>query len=120
MASAQPKPDFNGQQGRQDSNLQPPVLETGALPVELRPLAVRGCDCTRVLSASFISLRPPGQRRALGALFLVLALMLAGIATAAADAARHEARLLVIAFAAGALALWLGLLAVRALRNSPS
>jgi hypothetical protein len=56
----------------------------------------------------------------LGALFLVLALMLAGIATAAADAARHEARLLVIAFAAGALALWLGLLAFRSLRNSPS
>jgi len=27
MASAQPKPDFNGKQGRQDSNLQPPVLE---------------------------------------------------------------------------------------------
>ncbi len=27
-------------QGRQDSNLQPPVLETGALPVELRPCAV--------------------------------------------------------------------------------
>src|SRR5512132_258154 len=26
-------------QGRQDSNLQPPVLETGALPVELRPSA---------------------------------------------------------------------------------
>jgi hypothetical protein len=25
------------QQGRQDSNLQPPVLETGALPIELRP-----------------------------------------------------------------------------------
>jgi hypothetical protein len=34
------------QQGRQDSNLQPPVLETGALPVELRP-SVRGSDCTR-------------------------------------------------------------------------
>src|SRR5207249_7350795 len=33
------------QQGRQDSNLQPPVLETGALPVELRPSAVRGTDC---------------------------------------------------------------------------
>src|SRR5256885_16124192 len=46
--------------------------------------------------------------------------MLAGVATAAADAARHEARLAVIAFAAGALALWLGLLAVRPLRNSPS
>jgi len=73
-----------------------------------------------VFSASFLPLRPPGQRRALGALFLVLALMLAGVAAAAADAARHEARLLVITFAAGALALWLGLLALRALRNSPS
>jgi len=62
---------------------------------------------------------PPPQRRALGALFLVLALMLAGVATAAADAARREAGLAVIAFAAGALALWLGLLAVRALRKSP-
>jgi hypothetical protein len=32
-------PRFRGlsQQGRQDSNLQPPVLETGALPIELRP-----------------------------------------------------------------------------------
>jgi hypothetical protein len=73
-----------------------------------------------VVFGILLSLRPPGQRRALGALFLVLALMLAGIATAAADAARHEARLVVIAFAAGALALWLGLLAFRALRNSPS
>ena len=27
------------QQGRQDLNLQPPVLETGALPIELRPWA---------------------------------------------------------------------------------
>ena len=34
-------------QGREDSNLQPPVLETGALPVELRPSAVRDNDCTR-------------------------------------------------------------------------
>jgi hypothetical protein len=66
-----------------------------------------------------VFVRPPGQRRALGALFLVLALMLAGIAAAAADAARHEAGLLVIAFAAAALALWLGMLAFRALRNSP-
>jgi hypothetical protein len=33
-------------QGRQDSNLQPPVLETGALPVELRPSAVRDNECT--------------------------------------------------------------------------
>ncbi len=28
-------------QGRQDSNLQPPVLETGALPIEPRPFALR-------------------------------------------------------------------------------
>jgi hypothetical protein len=50
----------------------------------------------------------------------MLALVLAGIAAAAADAAKHEAGLLVIAFAAAALALWLGMLAFRALRNSPS
>jgi hypothetical protein len=25
-----------GEQARQESNLQPPVLETGALPIELR------------------------------------------------------------------------------------
>ncbi len=29
------------QQGRQDSNLQPPVLETGALPIEPRPWVAR-------------------------------------------------------------------------------
>jgi hypothetical protein len=73
-----------------------------------------------VISSSFVPVRPPGQRRALGALFLVLSLMLAGVAAAAADAARHEAGLVVIAFAAGALAVWLALLAFRALRNSPS
>ena len=31
-------------QGRQDSNLQPPVLETGALPVELRPWVRPECS----------------------------------------------------------------------------
>ena len=30
------------QQGRQDLNLQPPVLETGALPIELRPSVAGG------------------------------------------------------------------------------
>ena len=34
------------QQGRRDSNPQPPVLETGALPVELRPFG-SGCRPTR-------------------------------------------------------------------------
>jgi hypothetical protein len=46
----------------------------------------------------------------------VLAIGLAGVAAAAADAARDELGLLVIAFAAAALALWLGALAFRALR----
>jgi integrase len=41
-AGTNPEPCRGGsgltaQQGRQDSNLQPPVLETGALPIELRP-----------------------------------------------------------------------------------
>jgi protein-S-isoprenylcysteine O-methyltransferase Ste14 len=66
------------------------------------------------------AVRPAGQRRALGALFLVLALALAGVAAAAADAARHQTGLVVIALAAGALALWLGLLAFRALGKPPS
>ena len=56
------------------------------------------------------------QRRALSALFLLLSLALLGIAAAAADAARHEAALVVIALAGAALAVWLGTLAVRALR----
>jgi succinate-acetate transporter protein len=43
------------------------------------------------------------QRRALGVLFLVLALALAGVAAAAA---KH--RIWVIAFAAGAIGVWLG------------
>ncbi len=35
------------QQGRQDSNLQPPVLETGALPIELRPWVARTSVASR-------------------------------------------------------------------------
>ena len=56
----------------------------------------------------------PSQRRALGALFLLLAVGFAGVA-AAAIAARAGARSWVIALAAAALALWLLGLAVRAL-----
>ena len=52
----------------------------------------------------------------MGALFLLLALALAGVAAAAVDAARNEARLLVIGIAAGALALWLLTLAFRLLK----
>jgi hypothetical protein len=57
----------------------------------------------------------PSQRSALGALFLVLACAFAGIAYAAAVADASGGW--VIAIAAGALALWLGTLAVRAFRR---
>ena len=86
-------------QGRQDSNLQPPVLETGALPVELRPSA-RG-HCTGV------------RRRPLGAFFLVLA---AGFAAIGFVAAAAGGLAWVIAVAAGVLAVWMGETAFRMLR----
>ena len=54
---------------------------------------------------------PPTQRRALGALFLVLAFGFGGIAFAAGTAKQW-----VIVAAAAAIALWLAGLAVRALR----
>jgi hypothetical protein len=58
----------------------------------------------------------PSQRRALGALFLVLALGFAGVAAAAAGAVGREPGLVAIVAAAGVLALWLGSLAFRMLR----
>jgi hypothetical protein len=54
----------------------------------------------------------PAQRRVLGALFLVLTLVFAGVAVAAGAAAQW-----VIAAAAAALALWMGGLALRAVRQ---
>ena len=54
---------------------------------------------------------PPSQQRTLGALFLVLCLLFAGIAAAAASA-----EVWVIAAAGGVLALWLLGLALRTLR----
>jgi hypothetical protein len=56
------------------------------------------------------------QRRALGALFLLLALGMAGIAFAAGYGAHNVTAGWIIAIAAGALAVWLGSLAYRALR----
>jgi hypothetical protein len=56
------------------------------------------------------------QRRALGALFSLLAIGFAGIAFAAAYGARNEGVGWAIALAAAALAVWLGMLAFRALR----
>jgi hypothetical protein len=62
------------------------------------------------LRTNLIGVRVPSQRPVLGALFLVLCLVFAGIAAAA-----FEARAWVIAFAAGVLGLWLLTLAGRAL-----
>jgi hypothetical protein len=56
------------------------------------------------------------QRRALGALFLLLALGFAGIAFAAAYGAGHQIAGWAIVLASAALALWLGSMAFRALR----
>ncbi len=47
-----PKRSRGQQQGRQDSNLQPPVLETGALPVELRPWVARANGTAGTAEAS--------------------------------------------------------------------
>jgi hypothetical protein len=89
-------------QGRQDSNLQPPVLETGALPVELRPSAFR---------------RPAHDtevpRRSLGALFALLSVGFLAIGVYAAFAGGSA---WVIAVACAALGAWMGELAYRALR----
>jgi hypothetical protein len=86
-------------QGRQDSNLEPPVLETGALPVELRPSARRHCTGVR--------------RRPLGALFAVLALGFLFVGLYAADAGGAA---WVIAAAAVFIAVWMGELAYKMLK----
>jgi hypothetical protein len=56
------------------------------------------------------------QRRALGTLFLVLAIAFAGVAYAALSSDAGQARRIVVAAAAAALAVWLGTMALRALR----
>jgi hypothetical protein len=97
------------QQGRRDSNPRPTVLETAALPTELRPCEWSK-DCSREV------FRPLNQRRALGALFALLAVGFLGIAFAAAYGARRELAGWAIALAALALAAWLGSMAFRAFR----
>ena len=56
------------------------------------------------------------QRPALGALFSLLAVAFAGVAFAAGYGAGGEAGRWIIAFAAAALAVWLGSMAFRAFR----
>jgi threonine/homoserine/homoserine lactone efflux protein len=58
----------------------------------------------------------PSPRRALGALFLCLALAFAGVAAAAAQGHSSPVARWIVAVAAAALALWLGSLAWRAWR----
>jgi hypothetical protein len=75
-------------------------------------IAVRDSRQVRRVPAQVSSsgVRVPSQRRALGALFLLLCIFFAGIAAAALDAGVWP-----IALAAGAVALWLSTLAGRAL-----
>jgi hypothetical protein len=56
------------------------------------------------------------QRKALGALFSLLAIGFAGIAYAAASSDGSAARRAIVATAAAAIAVWLATLAVRALK----
>jgi hypothetical protein len=59
-------------------------------------------------------MRTPSQRRALGALFALIAIFFAGIAITGLTGAEKPLGW-VIAFAAGALALWMGSMAFRTL-----
>ena len=94
------------QQGRQDSNLQPPVLETGALPIAPRPWAAEGSvprpACDTVSRAM--------QRYALACLFAAIAVSLALVAV---WSALEGGRAWIIALAAGAIGVWMGDLARR-------
>ena len=90
-------------QGRQDSNLQPPVLETGALPIAPRPSVA-----SRIVSAPEYAHLVP-----LAVLFSVITVGFAAIAVWTAEAARWP-----IAVAAGALAAWMATLAWSALRKT--
>jgi predicted lipid-binding transport protein (Tim44 family) len=88
-------------------NLQPPVLETGALPIELRPWVAEANG-----TAASEWQHPGVQRRLLGLLFAVLAV---GLGLIAFFSALEGGGAWVIALAAAALAFWLGDLARRAL-----
>ena len=84
-------------------------METAALPAELRPFG--SGQCIGVILASIEPVAAPAQRRALGALFLFLAVAFAGIAFEAAVAKQW-----IIVAAAAAIGLWMLGLAIRGLR----
>jgi hypothetical protein len=95
------------EQGRQDSNLQPPVLETGALPIELHPSVASGIVSPRLRHDQIVG------RYAMPALFSVLTAVFVVIALAAATHSQW-----IIAAASAALALWMGQFAWSSLRRS--
>lgn len=97
-------------QGRQDSNLRPTVLETAALPTELRPW-VAEANGTGAPEWQHHGM----QRRLLGILFAALA---AGLALVAVFSALEGGGAWVIALASAALAFWLADLARRALMRT--
>ena len=75
-------------------------------------------QCTRRFAeARFRLVRAPGQRRALGALFLCLGLGFVGIAVAAAAASSAGAGRWVIVLAAAVIGIWMLGLALRAFRS---
>jgi hypothetical protein len=102
---------FHPVQGRRDSNPEPPVLETGALPVELRPSAHHSVSAPS--GRPYTPDVPRRSRSPLGGLFLVLAAVFVVVAVLAAQAGGTA---LVIAVASAILALWMGEQAYRALR----
>ena len=101
---------MSARQGRQDSNLQPPVLETGALPIAPRPWAAGAIVPASGRGSRDAQYAAAVQRRALGVLFTVIAVSLGFVAV---WSALSGGRAWVVAFAAGALALWMGDLARR-------
>ena len=101
------------EQGRRDSNPRPTVLETAALPTELRPWA------TPIVAPCLARHRRLAhvQRRALGVLFCTIAVALVAVAVAALVGAGREARGWIVAVAALAIAAWLGSVGLSALRR---
>jgi hypothetical protein len=98
-------------QGRRDSNPEPPVLETGALPVELRPSAAPSLAAPG--AGSRLARMAQRRRSPLGGLFVLLAVLFVAVAVFAALAGGTA---WVIAIAAAALGLWMAEQAWRALR----
>src|SRR5687768_12598922 len=109
-------------QGRQDSNLQPPVLETGALPIELLPSARRIVPAPRRAVRGAAPARERGEsdldcavaaprRRSLGVLFTALTALFVGLAAYAAVESQW-----IVAACAGVLGIWMADLAYRSVR----